>query len=151
MGDGITGKGFSFVRTTFKDMQERYSYLWEKNFAETGVGEYCISERYSKLHETGHSMVIGIMLGETMVGYTSLLADEDLHTSESTAYCDAIYILPEYRSYLLFKSFIGYIESQLTLYKIKGFYISSSFKRDIKAILKRLGYSPVTTLFRKDL
>lgn len=151
MGNGITGKGFSFVKTTFMEMQDRYSYLWEANFKETGVGEYRVSERYKRLHETGHSLVIGIMLSDAMVGYISIVADEDLHTSQMIAFCDAIYILPEHRSYLLFKSFLRYIEAQLILYKIKGFYISSSFKRDIKVLLKRLGYSPIETLYRKEL
>lgn len=151
MGVRIADKDYTLITTTFNHMHQYHQNLWEKNFEETGSGDFKVSPKYFKLEESGHLKVLGICHDNKLIGYTVLVGVENLHTSNFDVWCDTIYILSEHRNYRLFKHFLRFIEDTLQSYKVDNFYISASSKRDISKVLERLKYEKVEVVFKRKL
>ena len=156
MGDRIPDSGFTFLKISLNKLYTEAQHLWVENFTETGFlapEELNVDlERYALLETTGYLAIIAVMKDIEIVGYVALVNDKFLHSKHiDYVKIDTIFISKKYRSFVLFKRLLQYIESFIKAHNVKYLFMGSSIKRSLDKILTKYDYKPIETLFYKEL
>jgi GNAT superfamily N-acetyltransferase len=156
MGNRIPDSGYTFLKVSLNRLSMEAQHLWQENFEETGflmaLDLNVDMTRYHLLEQNGHLAIIAVIKDDIIVGYAALLNDRFLH-SQHVHYVkiDTIFINKKYRSLVLFKRLLQYIETFIKSYNVKYLFMSSSIKRSLDKLLTKYDYKPIETLFYKEL
>lgn len=123
--------------------------LYEDNKAETSDLPWELDiDVYSFL--TMDCEVFTMEDGESIVGYAIFLVDDHPHYQKRAAFQNVLYVHPKYRGLSGIK-FLKFIESSLRDISVEGIFQSSTTKKDISPLLKRMGYQETERVYFKEL
>lgn len=156
MGNRISDSGYSFLKITVNQLVSSGYDLFVENFKETGFLELehidLDIQKYLLLENKGFLSIIGVLKYNKIIGYAILANDKFIHSKEiNYIKIDTLFISKQYRSLILFKSLLQYVEEYVRSYKVHYLFISSSVKRKLDKLLTKYNYKPIETLFCKEL
>jgi len=103
---------------------------------------------------TGFWVSIGIQLPDkSSAGWACYVINPHMYISKALVGCQyLLYILPEHRSYKVFKNFYKFVETLLRdIYHITYIISSSGVKRDLGPLFKRMNYIPYDMTYIKRI
>lgn len=137
----------------FKDLWAELLPLAEAHYAE--VTEFkdvtfdCKRETYEQLDKINALRMYTLRLDGRLIGYSSMILCEQVHTGQLSAREDAIYVIPECRGsgYRL----IRYVDEALRNEGVRIIYRTTKERHDHGRLLSHLGYTLLDLTYAKDL
>lgn len=98
-------------------------------------------DKYELLRQAGSFKFYTIRDWGELVGYASFIIDTHLHfKGHKFAYCDTIYVLPQFRNKLTVPKFIKYCEKSLAAIDVEVIQIGTTKTNKHERFMKGMGY-----------
>ncbi len=146
-----------FATERFQDFQPELALLVPDHWREIALNHNEIPldpdwDRYNVLSDSGSLHCVTLRDEGILVGYHLAIITGMLHYKTTlNGITDVYYIKPDYRKGFTAVRMFRYVEAELRKRGCKQLITATKKHLDISAILVRLGFKPVETVFRKVL
>lgn len=143
---------FQFSNEKIKDVFDECLPLSERHSIETSKGFPFKpdKESYIAMEEAGHAAGFFIRAGHQLIGFAAFLLQTHPHTGMKQAFCDSIYVIPEYRGLGIGRKFIGYCDVKLAELGAEVIQHPVPFG-GFGAKLGSMGYVPLEMIYQKRI
>jgi hypothetical protein len=145
-----------FAKEKFQDVADEARVLWLLHWRETEAyrekeGVSPDIEEGLRLEKGGQIAVYTARHNGSLVGHLAFLLYQSRHTGKTNAVEEYFYLLPQFRMGFTAIRLLRFATNDLKESGCSGIVMTSKLTHDISPLLKRAGFTPVSTVFYKGV